>query len=118
MEKSEFRVLIKHYCLRGKTITQTKPKLDKYYGDSSPSIKMIQKWFTDFRCGHTSTTNTERSRRPNEVTTPKMVDKIHDTVLQDRRVKVREIAEIVGISDERVRNILHAHLNMKKLSAR
>lgn len=118
MEKSEFRVLIKHYFLRGKTITQTKTKLDKYYGDSSPSIKMIHKWFTDFRCGRTSTTDAERSGRPNEVTTPKMVDKIHDMVLQDRRVKVREIAEIVGISDERVRNILHEHLNMKKLSAR
>ena len=33
-------------------------------------------------------------------------------------MKVREIAEIVGISDERVRNILHEHLNKKKLSAR
>lgn len=118
MEKSEFRVLIKHYFLRGKTITETKIKLDKYYGDSSPSIKMIHKWFTDFRCGRTSTADAERPGRPNEVTTPEIIEKIHDIVLQDRRVKVREIAEIVRISDERVRNILHEHLDMRKVSAR
>lgn len=118
MKKNEFRVLIKHYFLRGKTITQTKTKLDKYYGNSSPSIKMVHKWFTDFRCGRTSTIDAERPGRPIEVTTPEMVNKIHDIVLQDRRVKVREIAEMVRISDERVRNILHQHLNMRKLSAR
>lgn len=118
MEKSEFRVLIKHYFLRKKTITETKQKLDKYYGDSAPSIKMIHKWFTDFRCGRTSTSDAERPGRPVEVTTPEMIAKIYDIVLNDRRVKVREIVEIVGISDERVRNILHQHLDMKKLSAR
>jgi histone-lysine N-methyltransferase SETMAR len=118
MEKSEFRVLIKHYFLRKKTITQTKASLDKYYGDSSPSIGTIHKWFTEFRCGRTSTSDAERSGRPIEVTTPEMINKIHDMVLADRRLKVREIAEAVGISNDRVHNILHEHLGMKKLSAR
>jgi histone-lysine N-methyltransferase SETMAR len=39
-------------------------------------------------------------------------------VLTDRRAKVREIAETVSISTERVRNILHEHLTMKKLCSR
>lgn len=47
-----------------------------------------------------------------------MIAKIHDIVFNDRRVKVSEIVEIVGISDKRVRNILHQHLDMKKVSAR
>uniref|UniRef100_T1ICU8 Uncharacterized protein n=1 Tax=Rhodnius prolixus TaxID=13249 RepID=T1ICU8_RHOPR len=38
--------------------------------------------------------------------------------MDDRRVKVREIASAVGISNERVHNILHLHLDMTKLSAR
>uniref|UniRef100_T1HXT9 Uncharacterized protein n=1 Tax=Rhodnius prolixus TaxID=13249 RepID=T1HXT9_RHOPR len=38
--------------------------------------------------------------------------------MDDRRVKVREIASAVGISNERVHNILHQHLDMTKLSAR
>ena len=44
--------------------------------------------------------------RPNEITTPEMMNKIHDIVLNDRKVKVHEIPEIVSISTERVVNIL------------
>jgi len=39
-------------------------------------------------------------------------------VLADRRVKIKEIANIVKISIERIQNILHETLGMKKLSAR
>jgi len=39
-------------------------------------------------------------------------------VLDDRRMKVREIAESIGISEERVGYILHEELDMKKLCAR
>jgi len=47
-----------------------------------------------------------------------MVNKIHDIMLADRRVKIREIANIVKISTERIQNVLHETLGMKKLSAR
>jgi len=39
-------------------------------------------------------------------------------VLDNRRMKVREIAETTGISKERVGYILHEELDMKKLCAR
>ena len=104
--------------MRGKTINETEEKLKKYYGDSAPSHGMVHKWFTEFRCGRTSTTDAERPGRPIEVTTEEMVTKIHDIVLEDRREKVREIAKKVSISNECVFNILHEHLGMKKLSAR
>ena len=73
-------MLIKHYLLRKKTITQTKAKLDKYYGDSAPSISMVKKWFTEFRCGRASTEDAERSGRPVEVSTSETIEKIHDMV--------------------------------------
>lgn len=57
-----------------------------------------------------TTTDGERSGRPVEVTTPEMIDRIHDIVLEDRRVKVREIAKCVGISNDCVHNILCKHL--------
>uniref|UniRef100_A0A1B6JG75 Uncharacterized protein n=1 Tax=Homalodisca liturata TaxID=320908 RepID=A0A1B6JG75_9HEMI len=40
--KIKFHVLIKHYFLREKSITETKVILDKYYGDSVPSISMVK----------------------------------------------------------------------------
>jgi len=46
------------------------------------------------------------------------VTKIHDLVLADRRLKVREIAETVGIPKVRVGHILHKILGMRKLSTR
>ena len=52
------------------------------------------------------------------VTTEDMVKKFHDIVLADRRVKIGEIADIVDISIERIQNILHVNLDMRKLSAR
>jgi histone-lysine N-methyltransferase SETMAR len=39
-------------------------------------------------------------------------------VLDDRRMKVREIAETIGISKEYVGYILHKELDMKKLCAK
>jgi len=118
MDEKEFRVVIKHYFMKGKTPQETKEKLDKHYGDSAPSIRTVYKWFQNFRSGHMGTSDAERSGRPVEVTTQEIIDKIHDMVMDDRRVKVREIASAVGISNERVHNILHKHLDMKKLSAR
>ena len=101
-----------------KTITETKAKLDKYYGDSAPSISMVKKWFTEFRCGRTSTIDAERSGRPVEVAIPETIEKIRNMVLADRRLKVREIVEAIGISHGSVVSILKDHLGMKKLSAR
>ena len=53
-----------------------------------------------------------------EVTTPEMVDKIHNMVLSDRRVKVRKIVKATGISQGTVFSILHEKLGVNKISAR
>lgn len=47
-----------------------------------------------------------------------IIAEIHDLVIADGRLKVREIAGAVGISSERVHYILHQHLNEKIVSAR
>ena len=76
---------------------------------------MVQKWFTEFRSGCMSTATIPSPGRPNEITIPEMINKIHDIVLNHPKVKVREI---VSISTERLVNILHTHLCMRKLCAR
>ena len=47
-----------------------------------------------------------------------MVNKIHDIVLADCWMKIREIAASVNISTKCIENILHDKLGMRKLSAR
>ena len=45
------------------------------------------------------------------------MQEVYDMVLNDQRVKVREMCDAVGISKERVGFILHEELNMKNLCA-
>lgn len=117
MEKSEFRVLFKHCFLMGKNTVQAKAWLDKCYPDSAPPKSTIEYWFAEFRRGRTSTDDAERSGRPKEAVIPGIIQQVRRLLLNDRKVKVREIAETIGISKGSVGKILHEHLHMKKLLA-
>lgn len=118
MEKLEKRAVIKYFYLKGFTPKQIKEEMDTTLKDSSPSYSTIKQWVSEFKKGRVSTSDEPRLGRPVEVTTSEMIEKIHQIVLNDRRLKVHEIAETCRMSDERVRNILHNHLNMEKLCAR
>jgi hypothetical protein len=50
--------------------------------------------------------------------TPEITEQLHDMILDDRRMKLREFTETIGISKERVGYILLEELDMKKLCAR
>ncbi|KAG5333494.1 GVQW3 protein, partial [Acromyrmex heyeri] len=63
-------------------------------------------WFREFRDGRNSTTDEVRSGRPSDAVTEDNVKKIHEMVLADRKVKVRELADATKISTERTRHIL------------
>jgi len=52
------------------------------------------------------------------VTTPEIIDQIHQLILEDRRISAKSIAEQLGISRERVGSIIHADLDRRKLSAK
>ena len=78
----------------------------------------VYNWLNEFKRGRTPTKDEHRSGRPMEVTTPEMIDKIHDMVLSDRRIKVREIVEATGISQVTVFSILHEKLDVKQIWAR
>ncbi|XP_011630294.1 histone-lysine N-methyltransferase SETMAR-like [Pogonomyrmex barbatus] len=118
MEKDEFRAVIKHFYLKKWTATQIKAEFYEIHEDSAPALKTVYFWINEFKRGRTLIKDETRPGRPVEVTTPEMIEKIHRIVMEDRRIKVRDIAEIVGISVDRVHNILHKELEMKKLCAR
>jgi [histone H3]-lysine36 N-dimethyltransferase SETMAR len=92
--------------------------LDAVYGDSSPSMATVKNWFNEFQRGLTSVFDEPPLGAPKTATTEDNIEKIHDFVLIDRRLKVHKIAEAVGISKNRMGYILQEILGMKKLSAR
>ena len=65
-----------------------------------------------------STCDAPRPGRPKTVTTPEIIDQIHDLVLEERRISGKSIAAQLGISRERVGSIIDEDLDMRKLSAK
>jgi hypothetical protein len=71
-------------------------KFVKVYGDYSPSFSTIKKQAAKFKCGHTSLEDDPREGCPRSAT-PEFIEEVHNMVLDDRRMKVHEIAENTGI---------------------
>ena len=107
MEKNEFRAVIKHLRIKDLTPKEIKAELDNVHNTSAPAFATIYNWMNEFKCGRTSTCNASHSGRPIETAMPEIIDKVHDIVLTDRGVKVRELAEATDISHGTVISILH-----------
>jgi len=71
-----------------------------------------------FKRGNFSTCDAPRPGRPKTVTTPEIIEKIHELILEDHRITAKSIAEQLGISREVVGSIIHEDLDMRKLSAK
>jgi transposase len=107
MDKTEYRAVIKFFVKEDLTRNEIHSKFIKVYGDSSPSFSTILIWDAEFKRGRTGLENNPREGRPKSATPPEIIEQVHDMVLDDRRMKVREIAETIGTSKERVGYILH-----------
>ena len=87
-------------------------------GESAVSYGIVKRRFCTFKCGRTSCEDEHSGGTPRTVTTPENINKVHDIVLQDRRITIRGIAEETGFSYHSVHNILEKELGMKKLTAK
>jgi len=115
MENEHYRSVTQFLFLEGKSRSEIKERLDAVYGDSSPSMATVKNSFNEFQRGRTSVFDEPRPGGPKTATTEDNVTQIHDLVLADRRLRIREIAETVGMSKDRVDHILHEILGMRKL---
>jgi len=77
-----------------------------------------QNWVVQFKRGDFSTCDAPRPGRHKTVTTPEIIDQIHELILEERRISAKSIAEQQGISRERVGSIIHEDYNMRRLSAK
>ena len=72
----------------------------------------------ELKRGRKSLGDDERSGCPKTATTDENIAKVHQMVLEDHRIKVRQIAKITNMSKERVCYTLNQHFGMRMLSAR
>ena len=97
IDKIEYRVVIKYLFLKSNTPTQIEEELDYVYGDSAPSFTTVKFWAAEFKRGRKSLGDSERSGRPKTASIDENIAKVHQMVPDDRRIKVREIAEVMNM---------------------
>jgi len=114
----ETRAVIKFYFLQGKAPKEIHAILKETLGEHAPSYATVKNWVARFQRGDFSICDAPRPGRPKTVTTPEIIDQIHELILEDRHILAKSIAEQLGISSERVGSIIHEDLDMGKLSAK
>lgn len=83
-------------------------------GESAVSYDTVKWWCHEFKSGRTSCEDEHRGGPPVTVTTDENINKVHDLVMQDRRVTITDIVEETGFSYHSVHNMLTKELTMKK----
>lgn len=110
--------MIRYFHLKGLGPTNIKAELDSTLEESASSFTTIKYWVAKFKRGRANCQDEHRSGRPNEVTTPEMVKKTHKMVLDDPRLKMRELVDMVDILKSVVHRILTENVDMRKLCSR
>ena len=99
----------------GKNTVEAKQCLDKRYGDSASGKSTIIDWYAKFKRSRTNTDGAECSGRPKSAVLSENITKVHKIVLGDGKLKLREIADTLKISEGSVLTILHESMRMRKL---
>jgi len=106
------------FFLQGKAPKEIHAILIETLRELAPPYATGKNWESQFKGGNFSTFDAPRPGRSKTVTTPKIIDQIHEQMLENRRISAKSIAEQLGISRERDGPIIHDDLNMRKLSAK
>ena len=106
------------FFLQDKVLKEIHAILTETLGEHAPSYATIKNWVAQFKRGDFSTCDVPRPGRPKTVTTPEIIDQIHELILEDRWISTKSIDEQLGISHEQVGSIIHEDLDMQKLSAK
>jgi len=114
----ERRAVIKFFFLQGKTPKEIHAILEETLGEHAPSCVTVKNWVAQFKHGDVSYFDSPRPGRHKTVTTPEIIDQIHELILEDCRISAKSIVEQLGISRERVGSIIHEDLDIRKLSAK
>ena len=93
----ETRAVIKFFFLQDKAPKEIHTILTEILGEHTPSYVTFRNWLAEFKRGDFSTCVAPRPGRHKTVTTPEIIDQIHELILEDRRILAKSTAEKLGI---------------------
>jgi len=114
--KVEYRSVIKFLRLEGNS-----PMNDYsvYMAAVCPlSFSTVTRWFNAFERGRQSLEDEGRSGRPSTSVNPDVISAVENLIMEDRRIKLAQIAALIGVSVGSIETIIHEHLRMSKVAAR
>ena len=79
--------------LQGKAPKEIHAILKETLGEHAPSYATVKNWVAQFKRGDFSTCDGPRFGWPKTVTTPEIIDQIHEKILEDGRISAKSIAE-------------------------
>jgi len=91
---------------------------DRTIRGTCTTVCQVKNWVAHFKHGDVSICDAPRPGRLKTVTTPEIIDQIHELILEDRGISTKLIAGQLGISREWVGSIIHDDLDMRKFSAK
>jgi transposase len=94
MDKIGYCAVIKFFVEEGLTPKEIHSKFINVYGGSSALFSTIKKWAAEFKRGRSSLEDDPSEGRPKSATTPEIIEQVHDMVLDNWRMIVREIARL------------------------
>lgn len=118
LQKIEHRSVMKFLTKENKSPKEIFERMQVVYGDQGPSYNQVKYWCKQFKWGRESVEDDPRPGRPSDATNEEMCRKVEKMVMEDRRLKVSQIAHEMGISEPSVLDILHNKLGMSKVSSR
>ena len=118
MDRVEYRAVIRFLLLEGENATNIHKRLSNVYGKSSPSYSTVASWVSEFKRGRKDLNDEPRPGRPVSQSPAENVDKVHQLVLENRKISIECIVQETGLSTGTVHTILHEHLSMSKVCAR
>ena len=93
--------------------------LRQAFGNSNMSQKTVYKWYKDFKERlQERVDDLERCERPSTSTDDQHVNKVKELVLKNRWLTVKDLADMIGISEGTVKTILKDHLGLRKVKSR
>ena len=118
MERELSSSLHNNSPLQGKALKEIQAILTETLGEHAPTYAIVKNWMAWVKRLDFSTCDAPRPGRPETVITTEIIDKIHELILEDRRISGESIAEQLDVSREWIGTIIHEDLDMQKLSAK